>query len=149
MLPKVHLVDSGLAARLLRLTPQKLAQLDPASLTEFGHLLETFTIGELLKQASWSEHVADVGRWRTHDGAEVDLVVERDDGSIVGFEIKASRQVHTKDARGLVALRDTLGDRFHAGFVLTTGDIAYRHDDKIFVVPIDRLWQPTPPTKQR
>ena len=148
-LPKVHVVDSGLAARLLRLTPAKLAELDPSSLTEFGHLLETFTIGELLKQASWSDRVTDVGHWRTHDGAEVDLVVERDDGSIAGFEIKASRQVHRKDASGLVALRDTLGDRFHAGFVLTTGDSAYRHDDKIFVVPIDRLWQAAPEPDRR
>ncbi|NCD20610.1 MAG: ATP-binding protein, partial [Actinobacteria bacterium] len=51
--PKVHVVDSGLAARLLRLTPEKLAGLDPAALTEFGHLLETFVVGEVRKQASW------------------------------------------------------------------------------------------------
>ena len=36
--PKVHVVDSGLAARLLRLNPSKLARLDASTLTEFGHL---------------------------------------------------------------------------------------------------------------
>jgi hypothetical protein len=36
-----------LAARLLRLTPAKLATLDPAALTEFGSLLETFAVGEM------------------------------------------------------------------------------------------------------
>ena len=51
--PKVHLVDSGLAARLLGLTPDRLARLDPTSLTEFGHLLETFVVNEVLQQASW------------------------------------------------------------------------------------------------
>ena len=36
---KLHVVDSGLGAHMMRLTPAKLAQLDPASTTEFGHLL--------------------------------------------------------------------------------------------------------------
>lgn len=52
--PKVHVVDSGLAARLLRLTPDKLTRLDPASLTDFGHLLETFVVGEIRKQVPGS-----------------------------------------------------------------------------------------------
>jgi predicted AAA+ superfamily ATPase len=45
--PKVHVVDSGLAARLLRLTPAKLRTLEPTALTEFGNLLETFVVNEL------------------------------------------------------------------------------------------------------
>lgn len=46
---------------------------DPSALAEFGHLLETFVVGELLKQASWSDNIAAVGHWRTHDGQETDL----------------------------------------------------------------------------
>lgn len=149
--PKIHVVDSGVAARLMRITPDKLTMLDPASLTEFGHLFETFVVGELLKQASWSElaHPDDIGHWRTHDGHEVDLVVESIDGHVTGFEVKASRQVHANDLRGLIALRDTLGAQFHAGIVITTGDTSYRADDKIYVVPAHRLWQPTPAPKPR
>jgi len=56
--PKVHLVDSGLAARLLRLTPEHLARRDATALTEFGHLMETFVVGELIKQASWLDGIA-------------------------------------------------------------------------------------------
>ncbi len=146
--PKVHLTDSGLAARLQRITPTRLARLDPASLTEFGHLLESFVVGELLKQASWTDHVATLGHWRTHDGHEVDLIVERDDGAVTGFEVKAGRDVQRNDARGLIALRDTLGEQFQAGIVLTTGDTAYRLDDRIHVAPIHHLWRPPPPPKQ-
>jgi predicted AAA+ superfamily ATPase len=141
-LPKLHLVDSGLAARLLRITPQRLGRLDPATLTEFGHLLETFVVGELLKQASWTDDVTAVGHWRTHDGHEVDLVVEHDDGAITGFEVKAGRDIRHHDARGLLTLRDTLGDQFNAGFILTTGDTSYRLDERIYVTPIDQLWKP-------
>jgi hypothetical protein len=53
--PKVHMVDSGVMAWLLDLTPQKVAQADPSTLTEYGHLLETFAVGEILKHVSWSD----------------------------------------------------------------------------------------------
>ena len=145
--PKVHVVDSGLAARLLRITPERLTRSDPAALTEFGHLLETFVVGELLKQASWSDNASALGHWRTHDGQEVDLVVERDDGVVTGFEVKTARKIGRKQASGLIALRDTLGDQFNAGYILTTGDVSYRYDDRIYVIPVDRLWQPAPQPK--
>jgi uncharacterized protein len=139
--PKLHIVDSGLAARMMRLSPGKLTQLDPASLTEFGHLLESFVVGELLKQASWHDDVRETAHWRTHDDREVDLVVETYDGTVVCFEVKARRQVAAKDLTGLRELRDLLGDQFRAGFVLTTGEHAARLEDRIYTAPIDQLWQ--------
>ena len=144
--PKLHIVDSGLAARLLRLPPDKLAALDPTSLQQFGHLLETFVVGEVLKQASWMDHRPHVGHWRTHDGAEVDLVVEDGrDGSVVGIEVKASGRVHRHDRRGLRMLREALGERFVAGVVFYTGAhcVRYADDDRIIALPIDRLWTAT------
>jgi predicted AAA+ superfamily ATPase len=140
--PKVHLVDSGLAARLLRLTPAKLATLDPAALTEFGNLLETFAVGELRKQASWLDEHVTLGHWRTSDGTEVDLVAEFDDGQVLAFEVKANQRATGSDVSGLQQLRDALGARFRAGVVLTTGQRTYTHSDRIHVMPIDRLWQP-------
>ena len=139
--PKLHLVDSGLAAHMLRLTPAKLAQLDPASLTEFGHLLETFVAGELLKQASWHEDVREVAHWHTHDDQEVDFLIETYDGGVIAFEIKARGKVVPKDLIGLRLLRELLGDQFRAGFVLNTGQYAGRLEDRIHTCPIDRLWQ--------
>lgn len=140
--PKVHVVDSGLAAHMLRLSPAKLAQLDPASATEFGHLLETFVVGELLKQASWHDDIREVAQWRTHDDHEVDMLIEIYDGNVIGFEVKARSQTTTKDLGGLRLLRELLGDQFRAGFVLTTGQHSGRLDDRIYTCPIDRLWHP-------
>ena len=139
--PKVHIADSGLAARLMRVSPQKLARLDPTTLQQFGHLLETFVVGEVLKQASWMEHRPHVGHWRTHDGDEVDLVVEDGrDGSIVGIEVKAGARIHARDRRSLQKLRDVVGKRFTVGVVLHAGAHSIRYDDRIIAVPIDRLW---------
>ena len=146
--PKVHIADSGLAARLLRLAPGRLARLDPGSLQQFGHLLETFVVGEVLKQASWMEHRPHVGHWRTHDGAEVDLVIENGrDGSVLGIEVKAGSRVHSVDRRSLRRLRDTVDERFVAGVVFHTGPHCVRYsadaDTRIIALPIDRLWAPS------
>lgn len=140
--PKVHVVDSGLAARLLRLSPDRLAGLDPAALTDFGHLLETFVVGELRRQASWLEDKVTLGHWRTGSGAEVDLVIEYDDGTVVAFEVKAGERAPAAAFRGLRQLRDLLGPRFHAGVMLTTGHRTYTAADRLHVMPIDRLWRP-------
>jgi len=143
-MPKIHVVDSGVAARLLRLAPERLGRLDASSLTQFGHLLETFAVSEVVKQASWVDGIAGYGHWRTHDGDEVDLVVERDDGSVVAFEVKAGSRVARDDSKGLRTLRRALGDVFRAGVVLYLGERAYTYEDRIHVIPLDRLWNPVP-----
>jgi len=143
-LPKLHVVDSGLAARLLRLTAEKLTQTTASSLQQFGHLLETFVVGEVRKQVSWMEGIAGTGHWRTHDGVEVDLVLERDDGSVVAIEVKAASRVRANDLSGLRTIRNALGDAFVAGAALYTGGRSYTAEDRIHVLPIDRLWTAVP-----
>lgn len=142
--PKIHVVDSGLGAWLLGSNPQRLATLDPTALTEFGHLLESFAVGELRKQISWLDEPVGLGHWRDHsDGSEVDAVVEFDDGRVLGFEVKANQRVAGKDLAGLAKLRDRLGDRFIAGVALSTGSRSYSTDqDRVHVMPLDRLWTP-------
>lgn len=138
--PKIHAVDTGLAARLLRVTPEKLGGLDPATLTEFGHLLETFAIGEIRKQASWSTQPVAMGHWRTSDGSEVDMVLELTDGRVIGIEVKSSERALADDFRGLRALKSSLGSRFHAGVIFTTGSRPYSFEEDLHVLPLDSLW---------
>ena len=139
--PKVHVVDSGLAARLLRIGPAKLRSLDPTALTEFGHLLETFAVGEIRKQVSWLGEPVTIGHWRRGDDDEVDLVVEFDDGRVLAFEVKAGERVGTRGFNSLRAIRDSLGARFIAGVVLTLGSRSYTYQDRLHVMPIDRIWR--------
>jgi len=139
--PKVHVVDSGLAARLLGISEAKLATLDPTAQSEFGHLLETFVVGELRKQSSWLDERVSTGHWRTHDGDEVDLVIEFDDGRVLAFEVKANERVAGEEFKGLRKLRSALGDRFIAGVGFSTGTRSYTYDDRLHVMPVDRLWR--------
>ena len=140
--PKVHVLDTAVAAVLLRLTPEKLATLDATASKEFGHLVETFAVGELSKQASWIEGITGIGHWRHHDGDEVDLIIEREDGGILGFEMKAGGRVPGPELKGLINLRDRLGDRFLGGIALYLGKHSYTYADRIHVAPLDRLWTP-------
>jgi len=140
--PKVHIVDSGLAARLLRLTESKLAAATAPALSEFGHLLETFVVGEVYKQLGWLDTPVQPGHWRTHDGDEVDLVLERDDGKVAAIEVTAASRVPTGKLRSLLKLRRKLGSQFIGGAVLYTGTRAYAYESSLCVLPIARLWQP-------
>lgn len=141
--PKVHLVDSGVMAWLLNLTPQKIAQSAPAVLTEYGHLLETFAVGEILKQVSWSDAPVAAGHFHTEAGEEVDLVLERDDGQVIAVEIKAGSRISGEDYRGLRQLKDRLGARLEEAIIMHTGEHAYTHDGWITILPLDRLWAAT------
>lgn len=138
--PKLHLVDSGLAAHLQGVTAPRLAPTDPAGAARFGALLETFVVTEVVKQLGWSATVARAFHYRTADGVEVDLVLEAADGRVAAIEIKAGSRLTTEATRGLVHLRDRLADRFAAGLVLNTGSQAQRIGDRLSVAPVDQLW---------
>jgi hypothetical protein len=139
--PKIHLVDSGVMAWLLGLTPEKITQGDPAVLTEYGHVVESFAVGEILKQVSWWDAPVTVGHFRTAAADEVDLILERDDGAVIAFEVKAGTRIHGEDLRGVRTLRTRLGNRLLAAVVLYTGAFSYTHDDGTLVLPLDLLWK--------
>jgi uncharacterized protein len=68
--PKLQFIDSGLLCALLDLTPAS-AQQDRS---RFGHVLETFVYGELLKQTTTAQGDYQLLYYRDHDRFEVDIV---------------------------------------------------------------------------
>jgi hypothetical protein len=84
---------------------------------EFGHLLEAYFITEMLQQVSWLDDIAGTGHRRTHEGAEVDRIIERRDGALVAIEVRAGSHLTTEDLTGLRAIRGASGDAFHTGVV--------------------------------
>ncbi len=81
----------------------------------------------------------------THSGApergehEVDLIVERHDGNVLGIEVKLAASIDDKDVRHLHWLREHHGPRVRDLIVLTTGPHAYRRPDGVAVVPLGLL----------
>lgn len=135
--PKLHITDSGLATALCGLDADALRRPDSAV---SGAFLESFVVGELARQSTWSTTEASIFHWRDRDGAEVDVLLERPNGDVVGIEVKASFDVGPGDTRGLRTLRDRLGATFVSGVVLHCGDRVRRLDDRIVAMPIAALW---------
>jgi len=139
--PKVHVVDSGVAARLLRLSEEKLARREATALSELGHLLETFVVNEVIRHASWLDATFTIGHWRTHEGVEVDLVLERDDGMVAALEVKATGRITDEAFQSLRRFRSALGERFSTGAIFHLGDRSLRTEDGLHALPVDVLWR--------
>jgi len=133
------IIDSGLAARLSRLSAEQLDSVEYGQ--AFGSLLEGFVVAELLRQATWTAQPFRLFHYRDRAGAEVDAILEFDDGRIVAVEVKASTSFQAAHFKHLKTLRDKLGDRFMMGIVLNTGQVGYRFADKLYGLPIGALWQ--------
>jgi predicted AAA+ superfamily ATPase len=135
--PKIHLIDSGLAAHLIgyRGLP------GPRESTAFGHLLEGFVVGELRKQAGWAQTRVGLWHYRTTTGREVDCVLEDPAGRLVGIEVKAAATLGAKDFTGLESLAADAPERFHAGFLLYTGERALAFGERLWAIPVWDLWR--------
>ena len=96
---------------------------------------------ELRPQADWSDAATTFFHFRDRDGVEVDLVIERAGGAVAGLEVKASSTVRGRDFRGLRKLANATGDRFAAGVVLFDGETSARFGERLYAVPIRRLWE--------
>ncbi len=134
--PKLHLVDTGLACHLLGANARRLY----ADRNLLGRLLESFTVTELFKQISWTDPRISLFHFRSSGGAEIDIVLEKTDGSVAAIEIKASQTAGASDFRALKAMRDQLGGLFRSGVVFYLGDQILPFGDRLWLLPIQALW---------
>jgi predicted AAA+ superfamily ATPase len=135
--PKRYVVDPALACHLLRLDARGI--LRDGDLT--GRLLDTFVMTQLRPEITLSSERVRCYHLRTEGGRqEIDVVLELGGGRVIGIEVKANAAPDADDAKHLVWLRDQLGDRFHAGVVLSSTPRVYGLSDKIVAAPISAIW---------
>jgi uncharacterized protein len=137
--PKLMIADSGLAAHLLGCSSAKFAD-EVDGRPGAGNLFENFVTVELLKASAWCREDVTAFHWRDRAGREVDLLLERRDGSIAAIEHKLGARVTAEDFRHLVYLRDKLGDRFAGGAVIYTGESTVAFGERLWAVPVNGLW---------
>jgi len=143
--PKNHLVDTGLAAHVLGMSPERLAEpTAPAT----GALVETFAVNELVRQTSRFADSLGITlyHYRAHGGAEIDTIAETDDGRVVGIEIKSTASIRREHFAHLAAVRDRLDKlpdmEFVRGVVLYTGAGVHSFGDRLEALPLASLWLP-------
>lgn len=135
--PKVFPTDSGLAAHLLDVDRDVL--LEPGHPTT-GTLVETFVFAELTRQLAASDLGASLYFYRDRDGREVDFILERRGGQLVGIEVKAASTVGGSDFRHLRWLQERLGDRFAGGYVLYLGVETLPFGPGMTALPLSTMW---------
>ena len=138
--PKAYISDSGLLCYLIGADANRLAS--DANIA--GPVFETFVAVELMRQSAWEDDPPRLFHYRDRDGREVDVILERRDGSVIAVEVKAGASVSSTDFRGLRYLREKLGARFKAGVVLYTGGGTVPFEDRLAAVPLSGLWTTSP-----
>ena len=134
--PKIHLIDSGLAATLAQLSAGDWL----TKRQRMGHLLESFAVQQFVAQAGWTDPDLRFWHYRDKDGREVDLVITL--GSRTwGVEVKATSTPGQSAGAGLRRLAALCGKDFEAGIVLYNGsDILPLAEERMLAVPFSELW---------
>lgn len=135
--PKIHFVDSGLAATLneLKTTDWNDYNID------FGPVLESFVVQQLIAQGSWLDEELRFSHYRDKNRHEVDLVIEQG-RKLWGVEVKKAASIQAKDGSGLEHLATQSGNQYQGGVLFYSGNNCLPLKTKnSFAVPINWLWQ--------
>ena len=134
--PKTHFLDSGVLATVRGLTFKRVkAQRDL-----FGAVLESFVFSEVMKLVAASDQHFTPHHFRDRDGHEVDMVLERDDGAMLGIKVKAGATVRSNDFAGMRTLAAACQERFAFGAVLYDGKDRVPFGERMAAVPLSCLW---------
>lgn len=76
---KLHMLDTGVACALLRITTPTMLETHPLR----GPLFESFVVAEFRKRLEAIEPTATLSHYRDQHGEEADLIVERADSTLV------------------------------------------------------------------
>jgi predicted AAA+ superfamily ATPase len=134
--PKLLINDTGLLASILGINDERLEK-DPSL---FGSLLETFVGMELKKLISYNSERIGLYHFRTLALHEVDFVLEKKNGDLVGIEVKASSSISQSDLKGLKNLAESTKQKFKRGIVLYGGEEVLPLGEKLLAIPISALW---------
>lgn len=143
--PKHHLVDPALAARLVGVGRDALLAGRGRPAVPGGHagswlgaLFASLAVQTVRIYAEAAE--ASVSHLRTRGtDHEIDIIVERSDGSVIAVEVKLAGAAEDRDVRHLNWLQAQLGDRVIDRLIINTGPTAYRRPDGVAVVPLALL----------
>ncbi len=136
--PKIHATDTGLSCYLAGADTWESIERQGRS----GALLETWVHSELRRALACESDRTGLYFWRSHDGYEVDFVLEGPDARLLGIEVKRSSTIDPRDRLGLAKLRELVGERMGLGVIAYGGDQIVGLDGTTLAVPFGRLFGP-------
>jgi len=132
--PKRHLTDPSLAAAAIGATQEKLLK----DFNTLGFLFESLCVRDMRVYAAANQ--ATVSHYRDKTDLEVDLIVEKNDGSWGAFEVKLGSKQEDSAAANLLKFTARI-DTAKCGepsflAIITGGKYPHKRKDGIFVIPI-------------
>jgi len=100
--PKFYLFDNGVRNALLN---KHLAPVEEKTY-DYGILFESFIINEIHRLNKYFKTRFELSFYRTNNGAEVDLIMEKVDGKVLALEIKSSSNPSKADFSGLYSFQE-------------------------------------------
>lgn len=105
-----------------------------------GKLIETFVFNELMTQIDIVRKY-ELFHYRDREKREIDFIIERDDGALMGIEVKAGSNLGKNDFKHLKWFKNEVAcDRNFVGIILYTGEFSVPFGEDLWAVPISALW---------
>ena len=106
-----------------------------------GKFMETFVFQELAAQIDLDSSYS-LYQYRDRERREIDFLVEREDGALVGIEVKAGHSVSSDDFTHQRWFRGNIikDKKPYIGLVLYSGDQTLSFRENFLAVPIPALW---------
>ena len=136
--PKLFTPDSGLMASLLRYPH------DPEALSgdQAGKLMETFIYSEIAAQVDAGDDRFSLYHYRDNEQREMDMLIESDEGDLIGIEIKAGLTVRSEDFQHMRWFnKHVAGKRSFTGILLYAGPDVLSFGDNLLALPTTAIWQ--------
>jgi hypothetical protein len=134
---KLFMSDSGLMTSLLGWNLDEVRFDTDRS----GKLIETFAHNELAALVDASDGLYSLWHYRDRQKREIDFLIEREDGALIGIEIKSGSKITKNDFRHLKWFQDTLArDRPFKGFILYSGEHLASFGSDMTAVPFGAIW---------
>lgn len=134
---KLFMTDCGLMASLLGWKEDTL----PFEVDRLGKLFETFIFNELMVQIDAAQGLYDIFQYRDKDKREIDFIIEREDGALLGIEVKSGSAIDNKSLKHLKWFKNNLcKNKEFKGIILYAGEHVISFGDNIWGLPISFLW---------
>jgi len=135
---KLIINDSGLMSSLLRW------QLDDIRFDDdkTGKLIETHVGNELQKHIDTARDQYELFHYRDREKREIDFIVRRNNGDLLGIEVKSSTSVGNEDFKHLRWFQEnlTLNGKNFTGIIIYTGEHLASFNNNLWAVPITALY---------
>jgi uncharacterized protein len=135
--PKGYFADTGLACHLQRISSPNALEGHPA----IGFLFESAVMAEIRKMVALENSPPHLYHWRSHGGAEIDILLERD-GRFFPIEVKLTSSPSRKDTRGIRAFRETYPQlQIAPGLIITPAQTEHTIPQKLSESDYTLSWQ--------